>query len=658
MRGGRRGARALGIVGKYCVQDTVLVAKLFDKLQTWVGLTEMAKVCNVPPFYLYTQGQQIKVFSQIYKKCTHENIVVEKDGYIPKDNEHYVGAKVFDPVVGVHDRVVPFDFSSLYPTTIIAYNIDYSTLVIDPDIPDELCHVMEWEDHVGCEHDPKVARKMKLTKYIAEEKKELTAMRADRRGKKGDVLKEHNEEIERRVKELKPYQEERTELNKTKPKYIMCTPRYYRFLKEPLGVLPSLLKDLLDARSHTKKDMKKAKNRLHDEKMDDATRAAVDTLFTVLNKRQLAYKVSANSGYGAMGVQRGYLPFMPGAMATTAMGRKSIEIVADVIPKKYKGELVYGDTDSNYIAFPHLANATAAEIWEYSEWVAAEVTKLFPPPMNLAFEEIIYWRFLILSKKRYMSLACEKDGIVDQKIKKKGVLLARRDNCNFIRKVYAEIIMKIFHKESRDDILYYFLQEVNKLCSHSYGHREFVVTQAVGSSGGLELIPFVNEKGKEKGKIGDYTVDILPTDPVARESKMALKKATTEEEYYLRCLPAQVQCAEKMGRRGKAVEPGSRLEFVVTTEGGPKAKKYEKIESAEYFAAHSETLTLDYFYYMKQLVNPIDQVLNALYVNPKTKPKYKFTRNFVLEQYKYRTKVRAAVINELKELTQPKLVFE
>ena len=52
-------------------------------------------------------------------------------------------------------------FASLYPTTIIAYNIDYHTWVPPgSNIPDSMCHVMEWEDHLGCEHDPKVIRKL------------------------------------------------------------------------------------------------------------------------------------------------------------------------------------------------------------------------------------------------------------------------------------------------------------------------------------------------------------------------------------------------------------------------------------------------------------------------------------------------------------------
>jgi DNA polymerase elongation subunit (family B) len=105
--------KAISIVGKYCVQDSVLVVKLMEKLQTWVGLTEMATVCQVQPFSLFTQGQQIKVYSQVYRYCYEKNIVVEKDGYICKDDERYTGAHVFPPVPGIYDRVVPFDFASL-----------------------------------------------------------------------------------------------------------------------------------------------------------------------------------------------------------------------------------------------------------------------------------------------------------------------------------------------------------------------------------------------------------------------------------------------------------------------------------------------------------------------------------------------------------------
>ena len=190
---GENGRNALSIVGKYCVQDSLLVYKLFNNLQTWFGLVEMATTCNVPIFVLYTQGQQIKVFSQIYKVCLSKGYVVEKDGYITDENDKLTGAIVLVPIPGVYDKITPFDFTSLYPTTIIAYNLCFSTLVKDTDsICDSQCHIIEYSEHKGCEHD-----------------------------------------------------ENGTKL---RPDKIVCQNKRFRFLKEPKGLVPILLEDLLEAR--------------------------------------------------------------------------------------------------------------------------------------------------------------------------------------------------------------------------------------------------------------------------------------------------------------------------------------------------------------------------------------------------------------------------
>lgn len=59
------------------------------------------------------------------------------------------------------------------------------------------------------------------------------------------------------------------------------------------GLLPHILQDLLSARKKTKALLK------------DETDS---TMKTVLNGRQLAYKISANSVYGFTGAQVGKLP--------------------------------------------------------------------------------------------------------------------------------------------------------------------------------------------------------------------------------------------------------------------------------------------------------------------------------------------------------------
>jgi DNA polymerase elongation subunit (family B) len=625
MKGGEQGRKAMALVGKYCVKDSIITIKLMEKLQTWVGLTEMARVCNTNIFSLYTAGQQIKVYSQVYKKCMHDNFVVEKDGYVTAENEHYTGAHVFEPITGVHDNVVPFDFASLYPSTIIAYNIDYSTLVRDDSISNRLCHVISWGDHVYCEHDPKVIEKDRLTKIINVIENDIKVLRNKRDKSMSKIRKlEIKEEIDKKTLEKKPFVKQRSEIFKIKPKHIMCVERKYRFLKEPKGVMPTILQNLLDARANTRKQMKEYSKKLAS--LQGSEKTDLETLINVLDKRQLAYKISSNSMYGAMGVVRGYLPFMPGAMATTAMGRKNIEIAAKAIQEKHQGRLIYGDTDSNYVMFPHLDGKPASELWDYCEHVAKEVSNLFPDAINLAYEEVIYKRFLILTKKRYMYLSCDRNGVVSNKVGKKGVLLARRDNSQFIRTLYGDIIMKLFNKYDKDQLLYDLIQDMNKLCGAAYPSKDFVVTKAVGA-------------------IEDYKIKTLPDDPEKRQKRLDDLNCT-EAEYATKCLPAQVQLAEKMRSRGMRVDPGSRLEYVITVGGGHKAKQSEKVEDIDYYKNYAESgiLRLDYMYYLKLLSIPLDQVFRVVYG----------MNDFVLNQYKYRIKIMK-VHEELLNLFRPKI---
>ena len=53
----------------YCLKDAYLPQRLLEKLMCVINYTEMARVTGVPFSYLITRGQQIKVMSQIYRKC-------------------------------------------------------------------------------------------------------------------------------------------------------------------------------------------------------------------------------------------------------------------------------------------------------------------------------------------------------------------------------------------------------------------------------------------------------------------------------------------------------------------------------------------------------------------------------------------------------------
>ena len=591
-----QGRKQLSICGKYCMKDSVLCNDLFEKLQTWVYLTEMAKVCQVPPVTLYTQGQQIKVFSQVYKMCLSNNFVVEKDGYETKETDRFEGAMVFEPIPGAYNNVVPFDFTSLYPTTIIAYNICYSTLVRDRDnIPDDRCHIIEWETHTGCEHDTN-KRKSKLAK------EKIFCQDTDMNG----------------------------------------VPYRFKFLKSPQGILPRLLKDLLDTRKKTKGDMKVVKGKIKDE-TDPEKKKQLEVMLDVLDKRQLAFKVSANSVYGSLGTRKGYLPFLPGAMCTTAMGRYNIKLAAKHLQEEYNGTLIYGDTDSNYIHFPPFDNKPAHELWDHCLEVEKSINRIFPEPMKLLFEEAIYRRFFILSKKRYMALKIDRDGDQKEGIEKRGVLLQRRDNAEIIRHIYGSVVMRIFEDKNREDIegvMNYLIDELNNMCSYKYCTRDYVITKSIGDTPNYNIRSLPMDEKKKLKRLKDLKIKHPCVCPIPCPDN-CFRKCKACSEYVLKALPAHIQLAERIRSRGKHVQVGSRMEYIICRPDLPSGKLFDKNEDPEYQQQFSEYIKIDPLYYINLMINPFDEALEVGYGIQK----------FVKQQHKLRLQ-KVKIMQQIKDLNE------
>ena len=91
--------------------------------------------------------------------------------------------------------------------------------------------------------------------------------------------------------------------------------------------MPSILQELLKARKSTRK--------LIPQQTDDFMK-------NVLDKRQLAYKVTANSLYGQCGAKTSTFYEKDIAASTTAIGRKLLTYAKRLI------EEVYGDADHGY----------------------------------------------------------------------------------------------------------------------------------------------------------------------------------------------------------------------------------------------------------------------------------------------------------------------
>lgn len=688
---------AMAKVGKYCVQDSALVLKIFNHQKIWLDFSEMAKICNTTITTIHTQGQQIKFYNQLYKYCFEHNIVVEYEGYEKfqlSENDRYAGAFIFPPIPGIYKNIIPLDFSSLYPSLIIAYNIDYSTFVDSDDVPDDLCHVMEWEDHINCDHDPEVIEKdclseeiillknyLKIHTIISNiESKIKTSSKAvtleKYRNQYSDYKSSHpflfTTQGSKKVLKTKldGLISQKANLAKSKKQNFICERRKFRFLKEPKGVLPNIIQNLLDSRAKVKREMK------------DIPKEDTDSL-AIKDKLQNALKISANSMYGATGVRKGRLPFLPVAMCVTYMGRINIKKTAEYLTE-YGGKIVYGDTDSNYVIFEGLIRDNEESesefrrrLWNHSIETAKKVSLNFPRPMNLEFENAIYTQFMIFAKKKYIYLKSDYNGIVSPKLFQRGVLLVRRGYAKFIKDVYSGIINLIFtssmNKNLPQQIEDFIIDSFIRLYSNCIKVDDLICTKKVNSFGDDEFNPtLVSEDGVEKYKIGQYIVP-QPTEEIYALSKEERKN------YYISKLPAQIQLLLKSESRGDKKHEGFRISYVVT-DIGHKAKQSETIETVDYFKLNSDICKIDFNYYAGMLIEPIEQIFDTIKINPKFRKYYSqhegydikfvkrhpdlhkiFTKNSekksLKDLYFQPFVLKRKVIEELKSLWSPILVF-
>jgi DNA polymerase delta subunit 1 len=186
--------------------------------------------------------------------------------------------------------------------------------------------------------------------------------------------------------------------------------------KETRGILPMILENLLSERKAAKKEMEKATDPL---------------TVSLLNARQLALKVSANSVYGFTGAKHANMKHV--AEATTGAGREIIQFTQDKIRDTFPGSsIVYGDTDSCFVRLPSEFRELSQEaIFKYGEEMAQIVTGALAERVHNNFvilEMEKYLKPLILynEKKRYVGL-CYDHPLKKPKVFARGIELVRKD---------------------------------------------------------------------------------------------------------------------------------------------------------------------------------------------------------------------------------------
>ena len=244
----------------------------------------------------------------------------------------------------------------------------------------------------------------------------------------------------------------------------------YTFVMSTPGVLPKILRSLLDARKRAKRDMANADNY---------------EMKALYNARQLAIKISCNSVYGFTGAaKRGMYADVAIADSVTCRGRDMIHVTKNIAEDYFPRVLgipckvIYGDTDSIMV---HLQDVTMtnAQAFEYGEKVADYITSQFREDVTLEMEKV-YRPYLLIAKKRYAGLMYtpNKNGdIVFEKMDAKGVELVRRDNCPWAKAVYESVLKPILHDCAPHTAVANLRTHMEKLVSNEVEMDQFVLTK-------------------------------------------------------------------------------------------------------------------------------------------------------------------------------------
>jgi len=300
-------------IAKYCIQDCNLVHYLLNKVDTITGFIEMAKICSVPMNFLVMRGQGIKLTSFVAKKCREKRTlmpVIEKGNL----DEGYEGAIVLDPKCDLYldNPVACVDYASLYPSSMISENLSHDSKVWTKEY--------DLAGNLICETGEK--------------------------NEAGEFIYDNLPEYEYVNVEYDTYVYVRKTPSSAAEK-VLNGRKICRFAQFS-AIMPSILEELLKARKATRK--------LIPTQTDEFMK-------NVLDKRQLGYKVTANSLYGQCGAKTSTFYEKDIAACTTATGRLLLTYAKKIIEKCYgdavvntesrgpvltKAEYIYGDSVANY----------------------------------------------------------------------------------------------------------------------------------------------------------------------------------------------------------------------------------------------------------------------------------------------------------------------
>lgn len=291
------------------------------------------------------------------------------------------------------DPLIVLDFQSLYPSIIIAYNYCFSTC-------------LGRIEHIGQSYPFAFgATSLKVTKNTA--------------------LKLQNK--------------------------MNFSPCGVAFVKSEIrrGILPRMLKEILDTRLMVKKAMK-------DHSQDDRA------LQRALHSRQLGLKLIANVTYGYTAANfSGRMPCIEIGDSVVSKGRETLERAIKLVEStsKWGARVVYGDTDSLFVLLP---GKSRKEAFKIGTEIADAITAANPRPVKLKFEKVLY-PSILQTKKRYCGYMYENPDQEKPEYLAKGIETVRRDGCPVVAKILEKSLKILFDTKDVSLVKQYVTRQLDKV---------------------------------------------------------------------------------------------------------------------------------------------------------------------------------------------------
>jgi len=330
------------------------------------------------------------------------------------------------------------------------------------------------------------------------------------------------------------------------------------FVKNINGVSKNILKNVGLERKKAKKEM-----RNHEPGTFE---------YDYYDKKQLSYKLVMNSYYGFLASMSLSCPEI--AATVTYLGRTMIQQVKDYIHKNISGaKVLYGDTDSVMIdIFSYMgkiiddqdSKRRLKQALELGPKLADEITKIFNDPIKLEFEKV-YMPYILLTKKRYIGVLYTQPEKYD-KIDKKGIVLKRRGNFNYMKTVYSNIVdLLLWNDDPKTEIRNYLINSLSDLNNGLIDIKELVYS--------------VKFKGD-----GEYKIENI--------SQVLFNNIKSRNGYDL-------------------PETGERINFCyINVFGKNNLLSRERVEHYDYVVDNK--ISLDYKDYISKLKNPIKELLKGV----------------------------------------------